>query len=312
MLGFKGAGALGKRKGSDMGKEGMGEKPKYKRPAADTTGKGFSSNRKFLPKGLVILYEDRDILVVDKPAGLLTVATKTEKLRTLHFVLTDYIRKGSAKSRKEVYVVHRLDQQTSGVLIFAKTETAKLTLQGRWPETAKEYLAVVHGRLAERSGTIRSYLTENKASQVVYATTDTTTGKLSHTAYKVLRETKGFSLLEIHPLTGRKNQIRVHLADIGHPVVGDRKYGKGNEHYARMALHARSIAFNHPFNGKRLFFEADVPEYFDKFVGRIDREKQKYREKRSDQQNANAFSDLDGGISGKTERVSAKISKAVF
>jgi RluA family pseudouridine synthase len=232
--------------------------------------KRFNSNTKFLPKGLLILHEDRDILVVDKPAGLLTVATKTDKLRTVHFALTDYVRKGCAKSRKQIYVVHRLDKQTSGVLIFAKTERAKINLQGGWKKTEKEYLAVVHGKFAERSGTITSYLTENKASQVVYATTDTAKGKLSLTAYKVLRETKRFSLLEVHPLTGRKNQIRVHFADIGHPVVGDRKYGKENERYERMALHARSIAFNHPFSGKRLFFEAEVPEYFDKLVGRRD------------------------------------------
>ena len=217
----------------------------------------------------MILYEDRDILVVDKPAGLLTVATETDKVRTAHFALTDYIRKGGAKSRKELFVVHRLDKQTSGVLIFAKTETAKLNLQGRWRETEKAYLAVVHGRLAERSGTITSYLTENQARQVVYATTDTAKGKLSHTRYQVLRETKKFSLLEVHLLTGRKNQIRVHLADVGHPVVGDRKYGKDNDRYDRMALHARAIAFNHPFSGRRLFFEAEVPEFFDKLVGPI-------------------------------------------
>ncbi|MEW6670280.1 MAG: RluA family pseudouridine synthase [Thermodesulfobacteriota bacterium] len=229
--------------------------------------KRFGSTTKYLPKGLSIIYEDRDILVVDKPAGLLTVATETDKLRTAHFALTDYVRKGSAKSRKALFVVHRLDKQTSGVLIFAKTETAKLNLQGQWKQTEKEYLAVVHGRLSERSGTLTSYLTENKASQVVYATTDTAKGKLSHTAYKVLRETRRFSLLEVRPLTGRKNQIRVHLADIGHPVVGDRKYGKGGERFERMALHARSIAFNHPFSGKRLRFETDVPEYFDKLVG---------------------------------------------
>jgi len=251
----------------------MVEKPEHKKPAAVATGKRSRSNTKFLPKGLVILYEDRDILVVDKPAGLLTVATKTDKLRTVHFALTDYIRKGSAKSRKEIYVVHRLDKQTSGVLIFAKTETAKVNLQGGWKKTEKEYLAVVHGKFTERTGTITSRLTENKTSQVVYATNDTTTGKLSHTAYKVLRESKTFSLLEVHPLTGRKNQIRVHLADTGHPVVGDRKYGKANERCDRMALHARSIAFNHPFSGRRLVFEAEVPEYFDKLVGRIDRER---------------------------------------
>jgi tRNA pseudouridine32 synthase/23S rRNA pseudouridine746 synthase/23S rRNA pseudouridine1911/1915/1917 synthase len=251
---------------------GCGWAERIKKPAAVAMTKRFSSNTRYLLKGLVILYEDRDILVVDKPAGLLTVATETDKLRTVHFALTDYIRKGCAKSRKQLFVVHRLDKQTSGVLIFAKTETAMLNLKNGWNKTEKEYLAVVHGRLEERSGTVTSYLTENKTSQVVYTTTDTTKGKLSHTTYQVLRETRRFSLLEVHPLTGRKNQIRVHLADLGHPVVGDRKYGKANERYDRMALHARSISFNHPFSGKRLFFEAEVPEYFNKLVGKtVDR-----------------------------------------
>jgi len=229
-----------------------------------------SASTRFLPQGLKILYEDLEILVVDKPAGLLTVATKTEKLHTAHFALTDYIRKGSARSRKELHVVHRLDRQTSGVLVFAKTETAKLNLQGGWKDTEKTYLAVVHGRLAKPSGTLTSYLTENKTRQFVYATTDTARGKLSRTRYAVLRETKRFTLLEVHPLTGRKNQIRVHLADLGHPVVGDRKYGKG-ERCERMALHARAIAFNHPFSGKRLVCEAAVPEYFDRLIGRTER-----------------------------------------
>lgn len=233
--------------------------------------KPFSLNTRFLPKGLVILYEDRDILVADKPAGLLTVATKTEKLQTVHFALTDYIRKGSARSGKQLYVVHRLDRQTSGVLVFAKTEAAKLNLQGGWKATEKVYLAVVYGKPAERAATITSYLTENKTSQMVYATTDAARGKLSKTTYTVIRETKEFSLLEVHPLTGRKNQIRVHLADIGHPVVGDRKYGKDTERCERMALHSRSIAFTHPYSGKPVSFRADVPEYFSKLVGRIDR-----------------------------------------
>jgi len=229
--------------------------------------KPSKSIRKFLPEGLWILYEDRDILVVDKPAGLLTVATKTEKRLTAHFALTNYIRKGSVKSRKALFVVHRLDKQTSGVLIFAKTEAAKLNLQGRWPETEKAYVAVVYGNPAKPSGILTSYLTENKTSQVVYATTDAATGKLSHTAYRVLRQTDRFSLLEVQPLTGRKNQIRVHLADIGHPVVGDRKYGKKDDRRERMALHARSIAFHHPYSGKRLCFETKVPDYFETLVG---------------------------------------------
>jgi tRNA pseudouridine32 synthase/23S rRNA pseudouridine746 synthase/23S rRNA pseudouridine1911/1915/1917 synthase len=142
---------------------------------------------------------------------------------------------------------------------------AKLRLQGRWEETEKKYIAVVHGRCEKREGTITTYLAENKA-HIVYSTTDATKGKLSHTVYRVLKDTKKFSLLEVTLLTGRKHQIRVHLAEIGHPVVGDEKYGKGKETYKRLALHAKSISFIHPFSGKRLMFETGFPEYFNKLL----------------------------------------------
>ena len=124
---------------------------------------------RLLARGLVILYEDRDILVVDKPPGLLTVGTDTDKSRTAYFILTDYVRKGCARSRNRVFIVHRLDRETSGVLVFAKSEEAKLRLQGQWPETEKKYLAVVHGKCKRRSETITTYLAENKA-HVVYST----------------------------------------------------------------------------------------------------------------------------------------------
>ena len=179
-------------------------------------------------KGLAILYEDKDILVVDKPAGLLTVATEREKSRTAHSILTDYIRIGCGRSRKRLFVVHRLDRDTSGTLIFAKSEEAKLRLQDQWKQTEKKYLAIVHGKCEKSSGTITTYLAEDKAYKV-YSTSDSTKGKLSQTAYKVLRMIKGYSLLEVTLLTGRKNQIRVHLAGIGHPIVGDMKYGKVDE-----------------------------------------------------------------------------------
>ena len=221
-----------------------------------------------LARGLVILYEDPDILVVDKPSGLLTVGTDTDKSRTAYFILTDYVRKGRARSRDRVFIVHRLDRETSGVLVFAKSEDAKIALQSQWQETEKKYLAVVHGKCKRISETITTYLAENKA-RVVYSTSDPARGKLSHTAYKVLRQTKDFALLEVALLTGRKNQIRVHLAGIGHPIVGDRKYGKADESYARLALHAKSISFKHPFSGQRMVFEARVPEYFRKLVGDI-------------------------------------------
>ena len=142
---------------------------------------------------------------------------------------------------------------------------AKLRLQGQWEETEKRYIAVVHGRCEKKERTITTYLAENKA-QLVYSTTDATKGKLSHTAYRVLKDTKEFSLLEINLLTGRKHQIRVHLAEIGHPVVGDLKYGKGKGTYKRLALHAKALSFLHPFSGKRLTFETGFPEYFNKLV----------------------------------------------
>ena len=127
---------------------------------------------------------------------------------------------------------------------------------------------MVYGQLAQKEGIITSYLSENKAF-IVYSTTDARKGKLAHTAYKALKETKQFSLLEINLLTGRKNQIRVHLADKGHPVVGDRKYGKIDDGYRRLALHSKSISFKHPTSGEQMAFETKVPNYFNKLIDNI-------------------------------------------
>src|SRR5208337_1605368 len=142
-------------------------------------------------------------------------------------------------------------------------------LQGHWQETDKRYLAVVHGSMAAKAGTISSYLAENSAF-TVYSTPDTAVGKLSHTEYTVLKESKGLSLLEIHLLTGRKHQIRVHLSEMGHPVVGDRKYGKGDDAYGTLALHARSISFTHSVSGKRLTFETGIPDFITRLVGKME------------------------------------------
>ena len=225
----------------------------------------MSSKR--LPGGLVILHEDRDIIVVDKPPGLLTISTDREKSRTAYFILTDYVRKGVAKSRNRIFIVHRLDRETSGILIFAKNEQAKFRLQNHWQDTKKKYLAVVHGRSEKRAETITTYLAENQA-RGVYTTNDTRRGRVARTAYKVLKQTKDFSLLEVDLLTGRKHQIRVHLADIGHPVVGDPRYGQERKTHERLALHAQSISFEHPFSGEPLTFETTVPAYFTTLVGR--------------------------------------------
>lgn len=224
---------------------------------------------KYQPKGLTVLHEDKDIIVVEKPCGLLTIGTERDKSRTAHTILNDYVRKGDPRSRNRIYIVHRLDRDTSGILIFAKSEATKNFLQEHWQETEKRYLTIVYGSLSPKTGTISSYLAENSAF-TVYSTADPAAGKLSHTEYTTLKETKGFSLLEIHLLTGRKHQIRVHLSEKGHPVVGDRKYGKGNDPYGTMALHARSISFTHPVSGKRLSFETGIPDFFIRLVGKID------------------------------------------
>jgi RluA family pseudouridine synthase len=224
---------------------------------------------KHQPKGVALLYEDSDVIVVDKPGGLLTMGTERDKSRTVHCILNEYVRKGNSKSRNRVYIVHRLDRDTSGILIFAKSEAAKRILQEQWENTTKIYLAVVHGVPAPRQGTISSYLVENAAFNV-YSTPDSAKGKLSHTEYTVRKEAKGLSLLEIHLLTGRKHQIRVHFAEKGHPVVGDKKYGPANDAYAALALHARSISFTHPVSGTTLFFETEIPGYFTRLVGKIE------------------------------------------
>ncbi|MEX0803127.1 MAG: RluA family pseudouridine synthase [Candidatus Binatia bacterium] len=228
-----------------------------------------SGSTRYLPRGLQIVHEDRDIIVIDKPTGLLTMATDSEKTRTAYFMLTDYVRKGYSKSRNRIFIVHRLDRETSGILIFAKTIEAKLFLQEHWEETRKKYLAVVHGHCEKKIDTIATYLAENKA-HFVYSTPDTRKGRLSRTAYKVLKQTRDLALLEVDLLTGRKHQIRVHLADLGHPVVGDTKYGKTSRGHGRLALHAHSLSFKHPFTRTRLTFETKVPTYFNQLVGNID------------------------------------------
>jgi len=221
---------------------------------------------KHQPKGLAILHEDRDVIVVEKPCGLLTIGTDRDKTRTVHTILNDYVRKGDPRSRNRVYIVHRLDRDTSGILILAKSETAKMYLQEHWQDNDKRYLAVVHGKFAEKSATISSYLAENSAFKV-YSTDDPALGKLSHTQYAVLKQARELSLLEIRLLTGRKHQIRVHLSEKGHPLIGDRKYGKADDAHGTLALHARSLTFTHPVSGRRLTFATGIPDYFIRLMG---------------------------------------------
>lgn len=216
---------------------------------------------KHLPKGLAILHEDRDIIVIDKPAGLLTMATEREREKTAYFVLTDYVRKGNPKSNNRIFIVHRLDRETSGILVFAKHEPAKRFLQDNWQDFAKKYVAVVHGRLKEKEGLIESYLAENQSFRV-YSVNNQLKGKYSKTGYRVLNENDRFSLLEIDLFTGTKNQIRVHFSENGHPVAGDLVYGTNEKGYKRLALQSNSISFVHPFTKSKISFQLEIPPYF--------------------------------------------------
>jgi len=220
---------------------------------------------KHQPKGLTILYEDQDIIVVNKINGLLTMGTEREKENTAYFHLTDYVRKGNPRSRNRIFIVHRLDRDTSGVLVFAKTEQVKRFLQDNWKDFTKKYIAVVHGQLSEKEGIITSYLVENSAKRM-YSVNNPEKGKFSKTGYKLLKENAKFSLLEINLFTGTKNQIRVHFSEKGHPVAGDKIYGESEKGIKRLALHSKSLSFIHPFTRKDLTFETEVPPYFYELV----------------------------------------------
>jgi tRNA pseudouridine32 synthase/23S rRNA pseudouridine746 synthase/23S rRNA pseudouridine1911/1915/1917 synthase len=225
--------------------------------------------KRFQPKGLSILFEDYYIVVVDKRSGLLSVGTDREKENTAHFLLNEYVKKGNQKSHNRVFIVHRLDRDTSGILVFAKTEVGKQYLQNEWENFEKKYYAVVHGVLPEKEGLISTYLAENSIHRM-YSVNDHEKGKLSKTKYKVIRESSEYSLLLIDLLTGRKNQIRVHFSEMGHPVAGDKIYGdKGLDRgIKRLTLHAAYMTINHPFTKEKMTFESQAPAYFKSLVNK--------------------------------------------
>jgi 23S rRNA pseudouridine1911/1915/1917 synthase len=217
--------------------------------------------KRFQPKGVPVVYEDHDILVVDKRSGLLTMSTGKGGEMTAYALLTDYVRKGNPKSKNRIFIVHRLDKETSGVLVFAKTESAKRSLQENWQSFKKKYSAVVVGTLAQKEGVITSYLAENSIHKM-YTVTNPEKGVLAKTGYKVLKESKHYSMLEIDLLTGRKNQIRVHFSEQSCPVAGDKKYGDKQKSAKRLTLHAASITLFHPHTKEQMTFESKVPGYF--------------------------------------------------
>lgn len=218
-------------------------------------------SKKHHPRGLTILHEDRDIIVVDKIEGLLTMGCAREQQNTAYSLLNDYVKKGNQKSRNRVFIVHRLDRDTSGVIIFAKSEEAKFFLQDNWQDFTKKYYAVVYGKLEPKEGIITSYLFENKAFRV-YSVNNPDIGKFAKTGYRVIKESLKYSLLEIELFTGRKHQIRVHLSEAGHAVLGDNAYGQAMKGIKRLALHCASLSMLHPFTGEAMTFETDVPGYF--------------------------------------------------
>jgi len=220
-----------------------------------------------LPPGFEILHEDRDVLVIHKPSGWLTMGTERQQLRTAYFVMSAYVKRGQAKSPHRIFIVHRLDRDTSGVLIFAKTEKAKTTLQEQWQDTEKVYLAVVEGQVQPKSAVLENLLDEKSAVHRVWVTPNKQKGRLAKTEYQVLKQTKARALLKVDLHTGRKHQIRVQLAEAGYPISGDKVYGQPKQQQRFLALHAWSLSFNHPYSGKRMSFAAEPPSYFSKLVG---------------------------------------------
>ena len=206
-----------------------------------------------------IVYEDDSIVVVDKPAGLLTIATESEREKTAYAFLR--ARANSKRPPEKIFIVHRLDREASGLIVFAKTVEAKEYLQSQIKDhsAGRVYSAVVDGKVVPDEFTIRSFLEENRAHRV-YSTSKGGAGKLAITHVRVLRRNKNTTVAEIRLETGRKHQIRVHLAERGHPIVGDKFYGAGKTKSSRLALHGGRLEFRHPATGKRLTFDSPAPK----------------------------------------------------
>ncbi len=235
--------------------------------AGDRVEIGAKAFVKRLPDDLEILYEDEHLLVINKNANLLTVATEKEKQATAYAYLYDYVK--AQKPMNKIFIVHRLDKKASGILAFARSEAVKRKLQAQFEthDIDRAYIAIVQGRVKDESGSVQNYLAENRAYKV-YVTDDDKTGKLAITHYHVRRRVAGYTWLEITTETGRKHQIRVHLAGLGHPVIGDKEYGSTKNPLQRLGLHASRLGFVHPVTGKKMAFEADAPAAFRKMFAR--------------------------------------------
>ena len=210
---------------------------------------------------LPIIYEDDEIIVINKPSGLLSIASDKEKSATAYRMLSDYVQQKDKHNR--VFVVHRLDEDTSGVLMIAKNVKVQEALQSKWNDivTKRGYYAIVEGKMENKTGTIKTYLKKN-AQNLMYSSKKNGDGQLAITHYKVIKENENYSLLDVNIDTGRKNQIRVQLGELGHYVIGDDKYGEPANPLKRLGLHAYCLELNHPLSGKKIKFTAPIPKEF--------------------------------------------------
>jgi len=219
----------------------------------------FAAPKTRLPSGLKIYFEDAHLLVVEKPEGLLSIASPAEPEKTAYFQLTEYLRHKHPRSRERVWIVHRLDRETSGLMVFAKTAPAKEVLQSHWDKFEKKYEAVVEGRLPKESGRFESDLDESNPHHVAVRPKSAQT-RHAVTHYRVLKAGSQRSLVELTLETGRRHQIRVQLAHAGCPVVGDEKYGAKTSPAGRLGLHACFLRFRHPITGDELRFTSPLPK----------------------------------------------------
>jgi 23S rRNA pseudouridine1911/1915/1917 synthase len=212
-------------------------------------------------RGIKILFEDKFLIIIEKEAGVLSIATEKQKENTAYSILSGYVKNQDPKNR--IFVVHRLDRETSGIMMYAKSERIQKALQLNWNDNILErsYLAVVEGKLPKKEDTIASYLVESKAL-IVYSTQQISLGQHAITHYEVLKTTNRNSLVKLNLETGRKNQIRVHMQDLGNPIVGDEKYGASTNPIKRLGLHAWVLAFKHPISEKEMHFETEMPNSF--------------------------------------------------
>ena len=222
---------------------------------------GYAREAVLHPK-LRIVYEDDDLIVIEKRNGLLSVATDKQIMRTAYSILSEHVKQEDP--RNKIFVLHRLDRETSGLMMFAKSEEIKVKIQSEWEKTVVErkYFAVVEGIVEKDEGVISTYLTESKAMKVYVTAKEE--GKIANTGFRVLKRSvkNDVTLLELELETGRKNQIRTHMEYIGHPIIGDKKYGSKRALIGRVALHAGVLSFIHPVTGVRLDFSTPIPRKF--------------------------------------------------